>query len=229
MEAIRVQGLRKTVASGSQRIEVLKGIEMAVRSGEIVAVIGPSGSGKSTLLSLLGGLDRPTAGSVTVRGQRISDMSEGELTRSRRHNLGFVFQSFYLIRALTVLENVAVPLQLIGAKQATQRARTMLEAVGLGNRLHHYPAQLSGGEQQRVAVARAFAARPPVILADEPTGNLDRGTGDEVIELMLSQARETGATMVIVTHDLAVAQRCDRTLLLDDGRIRHQGGASHAV
>ncbi len=225
MDAIWVQGLRKDVVSGSERISVLKGIDLAVPSGRIVAIMGPSGSGKSTLLSLLGGLDRPTAGRVVVGGEVLSERSEAELTRWRRENLGFVFQSFHLFRALTVLENVAVPVQLAGRKDAYARARQLLEAVGLGGRLNHYPQQLSGGEQQRVAIARAFAAGPRFILADEPTGNLDRATGEEVMELMLQQARASGATMVIVTHDPAVAERCDRTFLMEDGRIRQRGGA----
>lgn len=228
MDAILVQGLRKDVVSGSERMSVLKGIDVAVPSRRIVAIMGPSGSGKSTLLSVLGGLDRPTAGRVVVGGEVLSERSEAELTRWRRENLGFVFQSFHLFRALTVLENVAVPVQLTGPKDAYARARRLLEAVGLGERLNHYPHQLSGGEQQRVAIARAFAASPRFILADEPTGNLDRATGEEVIELMIQQARATGATMVIVTHDPAVAERCDRIFLMEDGRIRQRGGAVHA-
>lgn len=228
MDAIVTQGLRKEVRSGSERIAVLKGIDLAVPAGQIAAVMGPSGSGKSTLLSLLGGLDRPTAGRVVVGGEVISERSEAELARWRRRHLGFVFQSFHLFRALTVLENVAVPLRLAGRKDAWARARSLLEAMGLGGRLHHYPPQLSGGEQQRVAIARAFAAEPRILLADEPTGNLDRATGEEVMDLMMRQARATGATLVIVTHDPAVAGRCDRVFLLEDGRIRLRGGTAHA-
>lgn len=228
MHAILVEELCKEVVTGPQRLEVLKGIDFTVSKGEIVAIMGPSGSGKSTLLSLLGGLERPTAGRVVIDGQPISSLSEERLTRWRRENLGVVFQSYHLFRALTVLENVTVPLELTGRKDAVGRARALLEAVGLSQRLGHYPQQLSGGEQQRVAIARAFAADPSLILADEPTGNLDRTTGEEALELMLSHARSCGATMVIVTHDPAVAQRCDSTLRLEAGRIWAQGGAAHA-
>lgn len=228
MHAILVEELCKEVVTGPQRLEVLKGIDFIVSKGKIVAIMGPSGSGKSTLLSLLGGLDRPTAGRVVIDGQPISSLSEERLTRWRRENLGVVFQSYHLFRALTVLENVTVPLELTGRKDAVGRAKSLLEAVGLSQRLGHYPQQLSGGEQQRVAIARAFAGNPSLILADEPTGNLDRNTGEEALELMLNHARSGGATMVIVTHDPAVAQRCDSTLRLEGGRMWLQGGAAHA-
>ncbi|MFZ5817297.1 MAG: ABC transporter ATP-binding protein [Bacillota bacterium] len=220
---ILVKDVHKHVKSGQERINVLRGISLAVEAGESLAIMGPSGSGKSTLLALLGGLDRPTSGVVEIGGERISEWTERQLLRWRRASLGFVFQSFHLMRALSALENVALPLQAAGRPDAAARAAEALKELGLGHRLHHYPAQLSGGEQQRVAIARAFVASPPLMLADEPTGNLDARTGSEILALMLQKARELGSTLVMVTHDPAVAAQCDRTLYLRDGQVEERG------
>jgi putative ABC transport system ATP-binding protein len=216
---IRVRDLVMRLPSGGRALTILDGVSFEVNDGEFLAVTGPSGSGKSTLLGLLAGLDQPTSGTVVVDGVDVTALDENALARFRRTTIGYVFQSFHLIPTLTATENVAVPLELAGAPEPLQRASTLLAAVGLAARAHHYPAQLSGGEQQRVALARAVALGPRVILADEPTGNLDTATGAEIIELLLALKRERGATLVMVTHDPAVARHADRELRLRDGRV----------
>jgi putative ABC transport system ATP-binding protein len=216
---IRVRDLVMRLPSGEGALTILDGVGFDVADGEFLAVTGPSGSGKSTLLGLLAGLDQPTSGSVVVDGVDVTALDENALARFRRTTIGYVFQSFHLIPTLTAVENVAVPLELAGAADSLARARTLLTSVGLADRAHHYPAQLSGGEQQRVAIARAVALGPRVILADEPTGNLDSATGTGIIELLLALKRERGATLVMVTHDPAVAQHADRELRLRDGRV----------
>lgn len=200
-------------------VPVLDGIDLTIAGGEVVAVIGPSGSGKSSLIALIAGLEPPTGGTVCVEGMDLARASEGERTRLRRTALGIVFQSYHLVPAMTALENAALPLTLAGDRRAKARAREVLTAVGLEHRLEHRPSTLSGGEQQRVAIARAFVARPSLILADEPTGNLDQKTGLRIIDLMFAMARETAAAMVMVTHDPMLAERCDRTIRLDAGRL----------
>ncbi len=205
--------------SGGRDVTILDGVSLDVTARETVAVTGPSGSGKSTLLGLIAGLDRPTAGSIVLDGVEITNLDENRLARLRRDRVGFVFQSYHLIPTLTALENVAMPLELAGRPRRLERARELLDAVGLVDRADHYPSQLSGGEQQRVAIARALALRPPLVLADEPTGNLDSATGAQIIELLLSLNREHGSTLVLVTHDEALAGRGQRVVALRDGRV----------
>jgi putative ABC transport system ATP-binding protein len=207
------------LASGTRTVEALREVSLEVPGGQFLAVAGPSGSGKSTLLGLIAGLDQPSAGRITVAGVEVTALDEDALARFRRDTIGYVFQSFHLIPTLTALENVAVPLELAGEPDAAARARALLARVGLDDRAHHYPAQLSGGEQQRVAVARAVARRPRVVLADEPTGNLDTTTGRQIIELLVALNRQLGSTMVLVTHDPALAAHADRIVTLRDGRI----------
>ncbi len=203
-------------------LTILDAIDLEVRRGEFVAVLGPSGSGKSTLLALMAGLDRPSWGEVCVNGERIDHLSEDRLAILRRHTIGFVFQSFQLLENLTARENVMLPMELLGRPDASTRAAELLAAVGLSERGHHYPSQLSGGEQQRVALARAFAPRPALLLADEPTGNLDGATGRVVLDLLIALRAEEGATLVLVTHDAAVAALADRRIHLRDGRIERE-------
>jgi putative ABC transport system ATP-binding protein len=205
--------------SGSRPVHILNDITLDVPKGQFLAVVGPSGSGKSTLLGLIAGLDTPTSGSISLNGTNLSGLNEDKLTRLRGEMIGFVFQSYQLIPTLTALENVAVPLELAGEKNAFERACEFLTSVGLEDRSHHYPVQLSGGEQQRVALARAIARRPPILLADEPTGNLDSATGHKIIDLLVRIHQEQGNTMVLVTHNLALANRADRIVTLTDGRI----------
>ena len=216
---IEIAGLTKTLTAGARPVEILHGIDLHVAAGEFVAIMGPSGSGKSTLLGLIAGLDRPTRGSVKLAGQEIVGLGEDALARLRGRTLGFVFQSFQLIPTLTAEENVAVPLELLGRRDARARAKALLATVGLGDRGHHLPGQLSGGEQQRVALARAFVAEPPILLADEPTGNLDSATGERVLALLADLRARAGTTMVLVTHDPGLAARADRVVTLRDGRI----------
>ncbi len=216
---IRLSGIRKRLRSGDGMVEILRGIDLDVDRGESVAVVGPSGSGKSTLLGLIAGLDAPSEGSVHVGDTDLARLDEDGLARLRGERIGFVFQSFHLIPTLTALENVMVPLELAGDAAAESTARAILDRVGLARRAGHYPAQLSGGEQQRVALARALARGPEVVLADEPTGNLDAATGRQVIELLLELHRERGTTLVLVTHDPAVAARSSRVVELRDGLI----------
>ncbi len=217
--AITLRNVSRRFRSGEADLTVLDGVSLEVERGELVAIIGPSGSGKSTLLALLAGLDRPTTGEVWVDGEPLHTRSEDELARWRRGALGFVFQSFQLLDHFTARENVQFPLELLDAPDPVGTADALLAAVGLGKRGHHYPRQLSGGEQQRVAVARAFAAAPRILLADEPTGNLDGATGARVLETMDELRRKSGATLILVTHDPAIAARADRRVTLRDGRI----------
>ena len=218
---IEVIGLGKEVASpAGDTLRLLDGVQFSILPGEAVAITGPSGSGKSTLLGLMAGLDLPTAGRVVLAGEDLGALDEERRADLRRRLLGFVFQSFQLLPALSALENVMLPLELAGARDCRRRAGEILARVGLGDRLAHYPRQLSGGEQQRVAIARAFVTRPRLLLADEPTGNLDRSTGRQVIDLLFELNRERHATLVMVTHDEALATRCGRVLCLEEGRLR---------
>ena len=201
------------------RVDILHGITFDVAAGETLALIGPSGSGKSSLLMLMGGLEQATGGTVSALGRDLTGMSEDDLARFRRDNMGVVFQSFHLIPTMTALENVATPLELAGVSDAFERAQAELDAVGLANRTDHYPAQMSGGEQQRVALARAAAPRPKILLADEPTGNLDGANGQAVMDLLFDLRDRHGATLVLVTHADELAQRCDRVIRLRDGRL----------
>ena len=216
---IEVAGLGKDVPSGDGRLTILHEISFAVTAGEAVAIVGASGSGKSTLLGLMAGLDLPSAGAVRLGGEDLAGLDEDARAALRGRLLGFVFQSFQLLPALTALENTMLPLELAGRAEARPAAQAMLERVGLGERLGHYPKHLSGGEQQRVALARAFAMRPQLLLADEPTGNLDAATGAQVIDLMFDMNAEAGTTLILVTHDEALAHRCGRTLRLAGGRL----------
>ena len=216
---ISIRDLSMRLTSGGRHVDVLTEVSLDVPPGQFLAVAGPSGSGKSTLLGLIAGLDQPTAGSIRVAGVEITRLSEDALARFRRDTLGYVFQAYHLIPTLTALENVAVPLELAGDSDALPRATALLAEVGLADRAHHYPVQLSGGEQQRVAVARAMARRPALLLADEPTGNLDSGTGKQIIELLVGLRDTLASTLVLVTHDVALAARADRVVTLRDGRV----------
>ena len=218
-DAICAADLRLTLGSSEAPVEILKGLDLTIAAGETVALLGPSGSGKSSLMAVLSGLERATSGTLQVAGQDFAALNEDELARARRGRIGIVLQAFHLLPTMTALENVATPMELAGESDAQERARTELEAVGLGHRLDHYPQQLSGGEQQRVAIARAIAARPDIIFADEPTGNLDAATGHEIVELLFRRRAETGATLLVITHDPELAGHCDRVLTLGDGRI----------
>jgi putative ABC transport system ATP-binding protein len=217
---INVQGLHKVADTGTHLVEILRGVDLQIPRGQFIAILGPSGSGKSTLLGLMAGLDTPSRGSITLDGIEISGMEEDALARVRGQKIGFVFQSYQLIPTLTAEENVLLPLELNGNdKGALSSARALLADVGLGDRCDHYPVQLSGGEQQRVALARAFIGKPPILMADEPTGNLDSTTGKQVLELLLSLNRREGATLVLVTHDQELASFADRRLTLRDGLV----------
>ena len=216
---IQVRGLTKTIVSGARRVEILKGIDLEVPKGQFAAVVGPSGSGKSTLLGLLAGLDTPTSGSIKLAGEEITGLNEDRLAVLRGRTIGFVFQSYHLIPTLTAEENVLLPQELNGGGEGAVRARELLEHVGLLDRRDHYPVQLSGGEQQRVALARAFMLRPPLLLADEPTGNLDTANGRMVLDMLTSLNRQEGATLVLVTHDAELTSSADRVITLRDGWI----------
>ncbi len=216
---ISVRGLSMRLESGGRPVDVLTEVSLEVPARQFVAVAGPSGSGKSTLLGLIAGLDRPTTGRIVVNGVELTGLGEDALARFRSDTIGYVFQSFHLIPTLTALENVAVPLELAADPDALERAQALLREVGLEERAHHYPVQLSGGEQQRVAVARAVARRPTLLLADEPTGNLDSATGKQIIDLLVALNRNLGSTLVLVTHDPALAALADRVIALRDGRI----------
>lgn len=216
---IKTENLQKSVPMGADELEILKGITLEIKSGETVAIVGASGSGKSTLLGLMAGLDEATGGNVIINDTDLTALDEDGRAEFRGANVGFVFQSFQLLPALTALENVMLPLELVGGGDASGSAEEYLRRVELGDRLNHYPRQMSGGEQQRVAIARAFAASPSILFADEPTGNLDTRTGDRVIDLLFDLNREEGTTLVLVTHDLGLAERCDRTLRLDHGLL----------
>ncbi|MEO5586609.1 MAG: ATP-binding cassette domain-containing protein [Novosphingobium sp.] len=217
--AITAHNLTLTLGSGSAAVQILKGIDLVVPQGQTLALLGPSGSGKSSLMAVLSGLERASGGSLTVAAEDFTAMGEDDLARARRGRIGIVLQAFHLLPTMTALENVATPLELAGVADPAGIARDELTAVGLGHRLSHYPAQLSGGEQQRVAIARATAPRPALIFADEPTGNLDGATGSGIIDLLFARREQTGATLVIITHDVELAKRCERVVTLADGRI----------
>lgn len=216
---IEVRELTKTIRNGSRVVEILKGIDLSVPRGQFLAIMGASGSGKSTLLGLMAGLDAPTEGQVLIDGTEISRLPEDRLAQVRGKKIGFVFQSYQLIPTLTALENVLLPYELNANGDGKPRAVSLLEAVGLADRLHHYPVQLSGGEQQRVALARAFVLSPPIVMADEPTGNLDSKNGQHILDLLTERQREAKTTLVMVTHDKQIADRADRRIVMKDGRI----------
>lgn len=216
---IRLVNVSKVVASGSEQLTILHSLNLEIARGQFVSVVGPSGSGKSTLLSLTAGLDAPTSGEIYLDGREITSMSEDDLAQLRGEKVGFIFQSFHLIPSLTAYENILVPMEIMGVPGAKMRAQQLLDEVGLHDRGHHYPSQLSGGEQQRVAIARAFANDPPILLADEPTGNLDSRNGAHVFELLVNLNRERGTTLLLVTHDHELAGRADRRITLREGRV----------
>jgi putative ABC transport system ATP-binding protein len=222
--AIRLAGVNLSLGQGAARVHILKDIDLNIGRGEAIGLVGPSGSGKSTLLMVMAGLERPDSGRVSVADADLTGMTEDALARFRGRNVGIVFQSFHLIPTMTALENVAVPLELAGVTDAQERAAQELTAVGLSERIHHYPAQLSGGEQQRVAVARALAPNPAILVADEPTGNLDETTGAQIIDLLFAGHKERNTTLVLVTHDTGLAARCERVVRLRSGHI--DGGAA---
>ena len=217
--AIALAGVNLSLGRGAATVHILKAVDLHIGRGEAVGLVGPSGSGKSTLLMVMAGLERPDTGTIAVAGQDLGALDEDGLAKFRGRNVGIVFQSFHLIPTMTALENVAVPLELAGIADAHGIARRELAAVGLAERVDHYPAELSGGEQQRVALARAHAPSPTILMADEPTGNLDEATGKQIIDLLFAGHRERGTTLVLVTHDAALAQRCDRIVRLRSGRI----------
>jgi putative ABC transport system ATP-binding protein len=217
--SILLRNVSLTLAGPAGPVNILRDIDLAIEQGSSVGLVGPSGSGKSSMLMLMAGLERATAGSVTALGLEFTGQSEDRLARFRRDHMGIVFQSFQLLATMTALENVAIPLELAGRPQPLQQAEAQLRRVGLGHRLHHYPSQLSGGEQQRVALARAFTMRPKILLADEPTGNLDQTTGQTVVELLFTLQKEANAALVLITHDAELAKRCDRVVHLRDGRL----------
>ncbi|HEX2940841.1 MAG TPA: ABC transporter ATP-binding protein [Rhodopila sp.] len=219
MPLVRVRDLRLTVPSAAGPVNILRGVDLDIARGEAVGLVGPSGSGKTSLLMVLAGLEHATGGSVAMDGSEITRLDENALARLRRNRIGIVFQAFHLIPTMTALENVAIPLELAGHRNAMSRARGALDAVGLSHRLTHLPGQLSGGEQQRVALARAFAPEPALLLADEPTGNLDHATGEAVIELLFAMRQRSGTTLLLITHDHDLAARCDRQVHMSDGRI----------
>lgn len=223
--AISARNLTLTLGSASAPVDVLRGVDLDIGNGEVVALLGPSGSGKSSLMAVLSGLERASSGTLLVAGADFAGLTEDGLAAARRGRIGIVLQAFHLLPTMTAAENVATPMELAGAKDATPRALAELAAVGLGHRTEHYPTQLSGGEQQRVAIARATAARPELIFADEPTGNLDAATGAEIIDLLFARRAETGATLLIITHDASLAARCERVLTMADGCIISDSGA----
>jgi len=225
-DAIQALDLKLTLGSPEAPVEILRGISLSVPHGQTLALLGPSGSGKSSLMAVLSGLERATSGALTVAKQDFAGLSEDALALARRGRIGIVLQAFHLLPTMTAVENVATPMELAGMDGARDRAARELEAVGLGHRLSHYPAQLSGGEQQRVAIARATAPRPSLIFADEPTGNLDAATGEAIIDLLFARRAETGATLVVITHDPALAERCERIVTLADGRIASDSAAA---
>jgi putative ABC transport system ATP-binding protein len=225
-KAIALRNVDLSLGRGAARVHILKGISLEIGRGEAVGLVGPSGSGKSTLLMTMAGLERPDSGSVVMDDTDLATLDEDALARFRGRRIGIVFQSFHLVPTMTALENVALPLELAGKRDAFARAERELALVGLGERLHHYPAQLSGGEQQRVAIARAIVPDPAILVADEPTGNLDESTGESIVDLLFALKQDRGATLVLVTHDLALARRCDRMVRLRSGRIEADAPAA---
>jgi putative ABC transport system ATP-binding protein len=223
--AVAMRGVDLSLGRGAARVHILRDVALTIGKGEAVGVVGPSGSGKSTLLMIMAGLERPDKGEVEIDGVRLGAMNEDALARFRGQRIGIVFQSFHLIPTMTALENVAAPLELAGAYDATARATAELEQVGLGDRLSHYPAQLSGGEQQRVALARALCPRPSLLIADEPTGNLDETTGNTIVDLIFDLPARRGATLALVTHDAALAARCDRVIHMRSGKVEETPAA----
>jgi putative ABC transport system ATP-binding protein len=226
---VELNNVHLSLGRGAARVHILKGISLTIARGETVGLIGPSGSGKSTLLMVIAGLEQPDTGTVIVDGISFGKLNEDALARFRGARIGIVFQSFHLIPTMTALENVAIPLELAGAAAPFARARAELVSVGLKDRLSHYPAQLSGGEQQRVAIARAVAPGPAILVADEPTGNLDEATGASIIDLIFAVKRDRGTTLIVVTHDLALASKCDRRIWLHSGRIQEEPGLTLSV
>ncbi len=222
--AIRAANVTLSLGAANAPVAILRGVDLDVTAGSSVALLGPSGSGKSSLMAILAGLERASGGRVEVDGVDFTRLDEDGLARARRGRIGIVLQAFHLLPTMTALENVAVPMELAGIDAPFVRAETELVAVGLGHRMHHYPAQLSGGEQQRVAIARAMAANPKIIFADEPTGNLDGKTGAEIIELLFTRRAQSGATLLIITHDPELANRCDRVIVMQDGVVVEQPG-----
>ena len=220
-----MHGVDLSLGRGAARVHILRDVALTIGKGEAVGVVGPSGSGKSTLLMIMAGLERPDSGEVEIDGVKLGAMNEDALARFRGQRIGIVFQSFHLIPTMTALENVAAPLELAGAYDATARATAELEQMGLGNRLSHYPAQLSGGEQQRVALARALCPRPSLLIADEPTGNLDETTGNTIVDLIFNLPARRGATLALVTHDAALAARCDRVIRMRSGKVEETPAA----
>ena len=217
--AIAAKNLTLSLGTAEAAVEILRGIDLAVPHGQTLALLGPSGSGKSSLMAVLSGLERASGGALNVAGADFARLDEDALAAARRGRIGIVLQAFHLLPTMTALENVMTPMELAGMSDARQRAEAELAAVGLGHRLHHYPSQLSGGEQQRVAIARALAPRPALVFADEPTGNLDAATGAGIVDLLFARRAEAGATLVIITHDASLAERCERVVTLADGRI----------
>jgi putative ABC transport system ATP-binding protein len=226
---VRLQDVHLTLGSLAGDVHILRGIDLTVGAGEAVSIVGPSGSGKSTMMMVMGGLERPSSGRVEVAGTELTGLSEDRLALFRRDNVGIVFQNFHLVPTMTALENVAMPLEFAGHGDAFDRAEAQLGAVGLGHRLTHYPAQLSGGEQQRVALARACAPEPKILLADEPTGNLDGKTGDAVMDLLFGLHDSMNMTLLLITHDPGLANKCDRVVRIDNGRIADDGLAPPAA
>ena len=226
MQIIQLKNINKRVDSGYEHIQILQDINFEVEAGESIAIVGASGSGKSTLLGLMAGLDLPSSGDIIFKGRQLTQLSEDERAGLRSELVGFVFQNFYLVPGLTVLENVMLPLEITRTAHARERAENYLKRVGLEQRLKHLPKQLSGGEQQRVALARAFAAEPAVLFADEPTGNLDQHTGQQIIDLLFSLNQVSDTTLILVTHDESLAHRCQRKLVLDNGRIHTEVNAA---
>ncbi len=219
MTTVVVRDLRKSYGQGEAKFEVLKGINLDIKKGETLALVGKSGSGKSTLLSLLAGLDRSDSGEILIEGKNMTKMSERDLTLFRASHIGIVFQQFHLVSTLTALENILLPLELLKRQKARETAQSLLEAVGLGHRAHHLPSQLSGGESQRVAIARALAIGPSILFADEPSGNLDEETGEKVMDLLFRMVATTGTTMILVTHDQDLANKCSRLAHLEHGSL----------
>ncbi len=221
---VNIADLHLSLVGGAGAVNILCGIDLCIACGETISIVGPSGAGKTTLLMALSGLEKPTSGQVQVAGIDLTSIDEDDLARFRREHVGIVFQSFHLVPTMTALENVALPLEFASAESPAEQAKAALEKTGLGDRLYHFPGELSGGEQQRVALARAFVAKPSLLLADEPTGNLDRETGQMVMDLLFDLQEEHGTTLVLVTHDEALASRCDRSVHMIDGRLHESAG-----